>query len=280
MPEGVWRTCEQCGEYITSLEITRNQYICPKCEYYYVLPVNDRIENTIDPGTFEEFDSTLSSKNPLDFDGYTQKLQSAQEKTGRQEACVSGRGMIHGYPVILSVLDFSFMGGSMGSVVGEKITRAAERALNDDIPLIIISTGGGGARMHEGTLSLMQMAKTSAAVGRLKKNGIPYISIIAHPTMGGVAASFAALGDIVIAEPKALIGFAGPRVIEQTIGQKLPEEFQRSEFLQKHGMIDIIADRKNLRDLLKPLLYHTFFNQAIKHSHNSNVRLLALGKTS
>ncbi|MDX9753268.1 MAG: acetyl-CoA carboxylase carboxyltransferase subunit beta, partial [bacterium] len=162
----------------------------------------------------------------------------------------------------------------------EKITRAAERALTDDIPLVVVSTGGGGARMHEGMLSLMQMAKTSAAVGRLKKHGIPFISIICHPTMGGVAASFAALGDIIIAEPKALIGFAGPRVIEQTIGQKLPEGFQRAEFLLKHGMIDIIVERKELRDTLRPILRHLFFNRSALRAENTNKTLYAIGKTS
>ncbi|MBD3266694.1 acetyl-CoA carboxylase carboxyltransferase subunit beta [bacterium] len=280
MPEGVWRTCDKCGEYITNNEIKRNQYICPKCDFYYVLPVTDRIDHTLDEGSFEEFDSALASKNPLDFDGYDAKIQKAQKKTGRHEACVSGSGSIHGCRVIICVLDFSFMGGSMGSVVGEKITRAAERALNDEIPLVIISTGGGGARMHEGMLSLMQMAKTSAAIGRLRKNGMPYISIIANPTMGGVAASFAALGDVVIAEPKALIGFAGPRVIEQTIGQRLPEGFQRAEFLQQHGMIDIIADRKELRNTVQPLLHHLFYNQTARQPSTTGKHLYAVGKTS
>jgi acetyl-CoA carboxylase carboxyl transferase subunit beta len=280
MPEGVWRTCDGCGEYITSKEITRNQYICPKCDFYYVLPVQDRLNHTLDEGSFEEFDAALASKNPLDFEGYDAKLQKAKKKTGRNEGCVAGFGRIHDRPVIICVLDFSFMGGSMGSVVGEKISRAAERALNDEIPLVVFSTGGGGARMHEGMLSLMQMAKTSAAVGKLKKHGIPFISIIAHPTMGGVAASYAALGDVIIAEPKALIGFAGPRVIEQTIGQQLPEGFQRAEFLQKHGMIDIIADRKEMRNVLKPLLEHLFFNRAANPAVNKDQHIYALGKTS
>lgn len=172
------------------------------------------------------------------------------------------------------------MGGSMGSVVGEKIARVAERAVNDEIPLVIISTGGGGARMHEGMLSLMQMAKTSAAIGRLKKHGIPYISVIANPTMGGVAASFAALGDVILAEPFALIGFAGPRVIEQTIGQRLPEGFQRSEFLLQHGMIDRIVDRKNLVEELKPLLKHLFYNRSVLRAQetNSSPKLYAVRK--
>ncbi len=262
IPKGVWRTCDGCGEYITNDEIKRNLFTCSHCNYYYVLPVEDRIRDLIDAGTFEEFDASLASKNPLDFEGYEKKLENAKKKTGRHEAAVTGSGKIGGSPVIFGVLDFAFMAGSMGSVVGEKITRAAERALNDNLPLVIVSTGGGGARMHEGMLSLMQMAKTSSAMGRLKAHGIPFISIIANPTMGGVAASFAALGDIIIAEPKALIGFAGPRVIEQTIGQRLPEGFQRSEFLLEHGMIDIIEERKQLKNLLKPLLQHLWYNPA------------------
>jgi len=262
LPEGVWRLCEACEEYVTNEEIRRNQYICPRCGYYYVFPVEERIKHTVDAGTFQEFDSTLASKNPLDFDGYDKKLRQAIAKTGRHEAAVTGRAEIEGFPVILGVLDFSFMGGSMGSVVGEKITLAAERALNDEIPLVIISTGGGGARMQEGMLSLMQMAKTSAAIANLKSHGVPYISLIAHPTMGGVAASFAALGDIILAEPKALIGFAGPRVIEQTIGQQLPKGFQRSEFLLQHGMIDVIIERPQIRNVLKPLLLHLTYTRA------------------
>ncbi|MGI6456185.1 MAG: acetyl-CoA carboxylase, carboxyltransferase subunit beta [bacterium] len=260
MPEGVWRVCDGCSQYVTNEEIKRNLHTCPKCNHYYVMPVQDRIQSILDEGSFEEFDVALASRNPLDFDNYDKKLLSAQKKTGRYEGMVTGRGAIETFPVIFGALDFSFMGGSMGSVVGEKITRAAERALNDEIPLVLVSTGGGGARMHEGMLSLMQMAKTSAAMGRLKKHGIPFISIICHPTMGGVAASFAALGDVIIAEPKALIGFAGPRVIEQTIGQQLPEGFQRAEFLLEHGMIDMIVKREELRQVLKPILNHLWYN--------------------
>ncbi len=272
IPKGIWRKCDACEQYITNDEIKRNVYICSHCGHYYVLPVEDRIASIIDAGTFEEFDSCLASKNPLDFEGYEDKLVRAQKKTGRNEAAVTGKGEISGNPVILGVLDFSFMGGSMGSVVGEKITRSAERALNDELPLVVVSTGGGGARMHEGMLSLMQMAKTSAAMGRLKKNGIPYISVIANPTMGGVAASFAALGDVILAEPKALIGFAGPRVIEQTIGQTLPEGFQRSEFLLEHGMIDRIVERKEIVNELKTMLTHMFYNSSalrVRESGNS-----------
>ena len=261
LPEGVWRLCDHCQEYVTNEEIKRNLFICPICKYYYVLPVEDRLRITVDDGSFEEFDINLASKNPLDFDGYDHKLRHAQNKTGRYEGAVMGHATIDSYPVIVGVLDFSFMGGSMGSVVGEKVARAAERALNDELPFLMISTGGGGARMQEGMLSLMQMAKTSAAISRLKKHGIPYISLVANPTMGGVAASFAALGDIIIAEPKALIGFAGPRVIEQTIGQHLPEGFQRSEFLLQHGMIDMIVERANCKRVLKPLLHHLWYDR-------------------
>ncbi len=268
LPEGIWRLCDNCEEYITNEEIKRNFYICPRCDHYYVLPIEDRIRHTVDEGSFEEFDSNLASKNPLDFEGYDKKLRSAQEKTGRYEGIVTGCAEIEGYPIIFGALDFSFMGGSMGSVVGEKVTRAAERALNDELPLFIISTGGGGARMHEGMLSLMQMAKTSAAIANLKKHGIPFISLIAHPTMGGVAASFAALGDVILAEPRALIGFAGPRVIEQTIGQQLPEGFQRSEFLLEKGMIDIIVERPNIRTVVKPLLVHMWYAQAERRAKN------------
>lgn len=281
LPEGVWTKCPECHEYITNEEIKRNLYRCPKCDHYSVFPVEDRIQNLLDEGSFEEFDSNLASKNPLDFDGYDKKLQSAQKKTGRQEGCVTGLGKIYDQSVVFVALDFSFMGGSMGSVVGEKIARAAERALNDELPLIIVSTGGGGARMHEGVLSLMQMAKTSAAIGRLRQSGIPYISIIAHPTMGGVAASFAALGDIIIAEPFALIGFAGPRVIEQTIGQQLPKGFQRSEFLQEKGMIDLIIERPKIRENLGTLLRHTWQSQAAKRNQSYSEGALSLqGKTA
>lgn len=261
LPSGIWRVCDGCGEYVTNEEIKRNLFICPKCDHYYTFPVEDRLNHLLDKGSFEEFESSLASKNPLDFDGYDQKLQRAQQKTGRYEAAVTGYGRINGCPVIIGILDFSFMGGSMGSVVGEKLTRAAERSLNDELPLVIVSTGGGGARMHEGMLSLMQMAKTSAAVGKLKQFGIPYISIIANPTMGGVAASYAALGDVIIAEPNALIGFAGPRVIEQTIGQQLPEGFQRAEFLLNHGMIDVIESRPELPALVNTLLKHLWYNR-------------------
>ncbi|MEW6235735.1 MAG: acetyl-CoA carboxylase, carboxyltransferase subunit beta [Candidatus Omnitrophota bacterium] len=262
LPSGIWRVCDQCGEYVTNEEIKRNLFICPKCDFYYTHPVEDRLRHILDDGSFLEFDERLASKNPLDFDGYDQKLQQAQKKTKRCEAAVTGFGKMNGMAVIAGVLDFSFMGGSMGSVVGEKFARAAERALHDSIPLVIVSTGGGGARMQEGMLSLMQMAKTSAAISRLKKEGIPYISVLANPTMGGVAASYAALGDIILAEPYALIGFAGPRVIEQTIGQQLPEGFQRSEFLLKHGMIDCIVERPMIPTVLKQLLRHAWYNRA------------------
>ncbi|MBI1389333.1 MAG: acetyl-CoA carboxylase carboxyltransferase subunit beta [bacterium] len=281
LPEGVWAKCPSCAEYVTNDDIRRNLHRCPKCDHYSVFPIEERIQHTLDDGSFEEFDSNLASKNPLDFDGYDKKLQSAKQKTGRHEACVAGRGTIHGYPVIFAALDFSFMGGSMGSVVGEKITRCAERAVNDELPLVVISTGGGGARMHEGTLSLMQMAKTSAAIGRMKQHGVPFISVIAHPTMGGVAASFAALGDVIIAEPGALIGFAGPRVIEQTIGQQLPKGFQRAEFLLDHGMIDMIIERPQVRETLKPLIHHMWYARiAARNEQRDQTGLSIAGRTA
>ncbi|MFH1741047.1 MAG: acetyl-CoA carboxylase carboxyltransferase subunit beta, partial [bacterium] len=212
MPAGIWTRCEQCEQYITNVELLRNMKICPRCNHYHLMSAKERLEITVDPGSFEEMDSDLTSLDPLHFDGYPDKLKKAQDRTNLCEAALWGPATLAKEPLIFAAIDFRFLGGSMGSVVGEKITRAMEAALGREVPLVIASAGGGGARMHEGMLSLMQMAKTSAAVGRLRKAGLPYISIITHPTMGGVAASFAALGDVIIAEPGALIGFAGPRV--------------------------------------------------------------------
>jgi acetyl-CoA carboxylase carboxyl transferase subunit beta len=216
----------------------------------------ERLEITVDPDSFQESDEAMTSLDPLNFDGYPSKIRKAQDSTNLREAAMWGSATLEGRPLIFGVIDFRFLGGSMGSVVGEKITRAAETALDRRLPLVVASAGGGGARMHEGMLSLMQMAKTSAAAAQLKRAGLPYISIITHPTMGGVAASFAALGDVIIAEPGALIGFAGPRVIEQTIGQRLPEGFQRAEFLLSHGMIDMVVPRSEIRRVTATLLRH------------------------
>ncbi len=259
MPAGLWTRCDRCEEYITNIELRRNLMICPRCNHYYIMSARDRLEVMVDADSFEEYDAQLNSLDPLEFEGYPVKLRKAQEKTQLCEAALWGSARLEGRPIVFAVIDFRFLGGSMGSVVGEKITRAGEGALERRVPLVIASAGGGGARMHEGMLSLMQMGKTSAAVGRLREAGLPFISIITHPTMGGVAASFAALGDVIIAEPGALIGFAGPRVIEQTIGQRLPEGFQRSEFLLAHGMVDMVIPRPQIRPTVATLLHHLTF---------------------
>ncbi len=256
IPEGLWIKCNHCREIIYKKEIERNNRVCPKCDYHFPISVEERIGLLLDAGSFKEWDASVSPLDPLQFkdsDRYKDKLKAAQEKIGTQDAFVAGEGMIHKRPVAFGTFNFGFMGGSMGSVVGEKVTRAVERAIAHRSPLIIVSASGG-ARMQEGILSLMQMAKTSAAVARLRDARIPFISILTDPTFGGVSASFALLGDIIIAEPKALIGFAGPRVIEQTIKQQLPKEFQRSEFLLEHGLIDLIVDRKRMKDTLSTLL--------------------------
>ena len=239
-----------------SKEIDRNLKVCPKCDYHFRITARERIELLVDPGTFSEIDSQIQSEDPLGFrdsQKYRDRIKAARKKTGLNDAVVSGICTMDGVKVVMSVFDFFFMGGSMGSVVGEKITRAGEKAVEERCGLIVISSSGG-ARMQEGTLSLMQMAKTSAALARLRRERLPFISILTDPTTGGVTASFAMLGDVNIAEPKALIGFAGPRVIEQTIRQELPEGFQRSEFVLEHGMIDRIVNRKELKKTIVNLL--------------------------
>lgn len=260
IPEGVWLKCDNCKEIVYKKEVERLLKVCPKCNYHFRISAEERINLFLDNGSFEEMDKDISSKDPLNFKDlvkYKDRLKEYERKTGKKDAVTTGEGRINDYPVVLCVLDFAFMGGSMGSVVGEKILRAIERAIEKGIPLIIVSSSGG-ARMQEGILSLMQMAKTSAAIARLEEKKILYISILTDPTFGGVTASFAMLGDIIIAEPKSLIGFAGPRVIEQTIKQSLPEGFQRAEFLLAHGMIDMIVERKNLKDTLTKIL--SFFH--------------------
>ena len=250
MPEGLWTKCEECGDIIYNKALEENMKVCPKCNYHFVLTALERIAALLDPGSFEERDAGLRPMDPLQFQGprsYDEKLKQDQADTGLTEACISGRGMIEGKRVIFVVTDSRFIMGSMGSVVGEKIARATELATNLRLPLVIVSGSGGGARMYEGLFSLMQMAKTSAAIAKLHEAGVPYISVLTNPTMAGVMASFASLGDVIIAEPKALIGFTGPRVIEQTIRQKLPPGFQRSEFLLEHGLLDMIIHRKNLK---------------------------------
>ena len=250
IPEGLWTKCEECGEIIYNKALEENMKVCPKCNYHFVLTAQERITMLLDAGSFEERDAGLRSMDPLQFKGprtYEEKLKQDEADTGLSDACISGRGMIEGKRVIFVVTDSRFIMGSMGSVVGEKIARATELATNLRLPLVIVSGSGGGARMYEGLFSLMQMAKTSAAIAKLHEAGVPYISVLTNPTMAGVMASFASLGDIIMAEPKALIGFTGPRVIEQTIRQKLPPGFQRSEFLLEHGLLDMIIHRKNLK---------------------------------
>lgn len=254
--EGLWLKCNHCREIIYRKEVERGAKVCPKCEYHFPISVEDRIDLLLDLGTFREWAPRLAPVDPLHFKDsqrYRDRLVDSQQRTGKPDALVIGEGRINGTRMVLGVFHFAFMGGSMGSVVGEKILRAIEGALRERIPLVVVTTSGG-ARMQEGILSLMQMAKTAAAVGRLAEGRLPFISILADPTFGGVTASFAMLGDVIIAEPKALIGFAGPRVIEQTIRQQLPQEFQRAEFLMEHGMIDLIVPRKRLKETVSSLI--------------------------
>ncbi|MGB9822582.1 acetyl-CoA carboxylase, carboxyltransferase subunit beta [Thermodesulfovibrio sp.] len=256
IPEGLWVKCENCKEIIYRKELENNFKVCPKCQYHFRISAKERISLITDNGTFIELDPELKSPDPLDFKDtmpYKGRLIENEKKTGLKEAAIYGDAKINGRDVVIAVLDFSFMGGSMGTVVGEKVTRAAERALERRVPLIIVSSSGG-ARMQEGMFSLMQMAKTAQAIGKLKEAGILYISVLADPTFGGVTASFAMLGDIIIAEPRSLIGFAGPRVIQETIKQQLPEGFQRAEFLLEHGMVDIVVERKELKSTIYKLI--------------------------
>ncbi|MBN1541488.1 acetyl-CoA carboxylase carboxyltransferase subunit beta [candidate division KSB1 bacterium] len=256
MPDGLWLKCENCGEILYRKELQRCLWVCGKCDHHLRMYSDDYIELIADADTFTEFNSHLRSMDKLNFRDskrYSDRIKDAVRKTGMNDAVRTGSCLLGGRPVVLAVMDFRFIGGSMGSVVGEKIARATDRALEQRAPLIIISSSGG-ARMQEGALSLMQMAKTSARLARLSDARIPYISILTHPTTGGVTASFSMLGDIILAEPGALIGFAGPRVIKQTIGQDLPEGFQRSEFLLEHGFIDSIVHRRNLKKMLIQLL--------------------------
>ncbi len=253
VPEGLLRKCNKCGKAILSDEVKENYYICPKCEGYFRMPAFRRIKMITEENSFEEWDTGMSTRNPLQYKGYEEKLTTLREKTGLDEAVITGKARIGLHSVVLAVMDGRFLMASMGEVVGEKISRAVERATKEKLPVIIF-TCSGGARMQEGITSLMQMAKTSAALKRHSDAGQLYISVLTDPTTGGVTASFAMLGDIILAEPKALIGFAGPRVIEQTIGQKLPKGFQRSEFLLEHGFIDAIVTRDELKNTLEQIL--------------------------
>ena len=257
VPEGLWMRCPQCKATIFRKEAESRLNVCPECEYHFYLPARDRIRQLLDEESFEEWFTDLRPCDPLGFKDrlpYAERLQAEQAKTGMPDAAVVGRGFIRGRPVVFGVTDFAFMAGSMGSVVGEKLTRAAEEATRLRLPLIFVSGSGGGARMQEGILSLMQMAKISAALGRHDQAGGLYVSILTNPTMGGVAASFALQGDITLAEPKANIGFAGPRTIKQTVRLELPEGFQTSEFLFQHGFVDRIVPRKDLRTELARII--------------------------
>ncbi len=253
IPEGLWVKCDNCKEIIYRKEVDKNFKVCPKCDYHFRISASERLPYLVDEGSFLEVEDGLSPRDFLNFKDYKDKLKSSRKKTGLKDAIISGEAKIGGKAVSIVVMDFDFMGGSMGSVVGEKIARAIERAIEKRTPFVSVSSSGG-ARMQEGILSLMQMAKTAAAAARLGEAGLPFISVLTDPTFGGVTASFAMLGDIIIAEPKSLVGFAGPRVIAETIKQQLPAGFQRAEFLQDHGMIDAIVPRREMRVTLGKML--------------------------
>lgn len=253
IPKGLVQKCDSCGALLMARELQKHLYTCPHCEFHFTLDAYTRIQYIVDENSFIEHDTNITSKNPLDFPDYQGKLEKAQAATGLIEGAVTGVAAIDGISIAIGVMDPRFIMGSMGSAVGEKLTRIMEHALAHRKPLLLF-TASGGARMQEGVLSLMQMAKTSVVLERMHEQGILFISIITHPTTGGVSASFASLGDIIIAEPGALFGFAGRRVIEQTIRQKLPEDFQTAEFMLKHGMIDKVVHRKELRDTLSMLV--------------------------
>ena len=257
IPDGLWTKCQECSETLYNKTLEENLRVCPRCNYHFTLGAYERINILLDKDTFREYDKDMVSPDPLDFKGpktYKEKLATDQGLTGLKDAVVSGEGSLDNKKIIIAVTDSRFIMGSMGSVVGEKITRAIEAATERKLSLIIVSGSGGGARMYEGMYSLMQMSKTCAALAYHHKEKLAYISVLTDPTMAGVMASFAGVGDVIIAEPKALIGFTGPRVIEQTIRQKLPPGFQRSEFLLEHGLIDMIVHRKNLKQTLSQLL--------------------------
>lgn len=265
IPEGLWRKCNKCGQPIYVEDVKNNYYVCPKCSGYFRVHAYRRIEMLVDEGTFEEWNKEMPFSNPLEFPGYEKKVLAAREKSRLNEAIVTGKGLIDGNPAVIGVCDARFIMSSMGHVVGEKITDAVERATKEKLPVIIFACSGG-ARMQEGIVSLMQMAKTSAALKRHHDAGQLFISVLTDPTTGGVTASFAMLGDIILAEPHALIGFAGPRVIEQTIGQKLPEGFQRSEFLLDHGFVDKIVEREDQKRVIGQILY-------MHRSHKMNIQI-------
>jgi len=256
VPEGLWTKCPSCNEVFTKNELEQNLQVCPKCQHHMTLGARPRIESLVDPGTFVEHDADMLSVDSLKFRGvatYEERLETYRKKTGLKDAVITGDAKIGGREVGLAVMDFNFIAATMGSVVGEKITRTIERATKNGRPVIIISASGG-ARMYEGMLSLMQMAKTSGALARHAEAGLLYISVLTHPTTAGVMASYASLGDLIIAEPKCMIGFAGPRVIRETTHQELPKGFQTAEFLQDHGLVDMIVPRPRLREVLSQLI--------------------------
>jgi len=256
MPEGLWQKCPECDNVTHNLELTQNQRVCPKCDYHFTQTAIERIVHFLDPGTFEERDAGMLSVDALKFQGlvtYPDTLKKHQKRTGLKEAVLCGTGLLHGERISLAVMDFNFLAATMGSVVGEKITRAIERGTRERLPVITIAASGG-ARVYEGMLSLMQMAKTSGALALHAQAGLPYISVLTNQTMAGVMASFASLGDLIVAEPKCTIGFAGARVIRETTHQELPAGFQTAEFLEEHGLIDMIVHRKKMRNTLAEVL--------------------------
>jgi acetyl-CoA carboxylase carboxyl transferase subunit beta len=256
IPQGLFQKCPGCGEVVHEIELTQNLRVCPRCDHHFPLSAKERIDNLLDPDTFVEMDADLKSIDTLRFQGqasYKDRLKSYQERTGLIDAAMSGYGILDGYKVAIAVMDFGFLAATMGSVVGERITRAIEYGTAERSAVIIVSASGG-ARMYEGMLSLMQMAKTSGALARHAEQRLPYISVLTNPTTAGVMASFASLGDVIIAEPKSMIGFAGPRVIKETTHQDLPKGFQTAEFLEEHGLIDMIVHRKKMREQISQLL--------------------------
>jgi acetyl-CoA carboxylase carboxyl transferase subunit beta len=256
IPHGLFQKCPGCSEVVPEIELAQNQRVCPRCDYHFAQSARERLENLLDPDTFVEVDADLTSVDILRFQGmasYKDRLKKYQESTGLLDAVISGHGILDGYKVAIAVMDFGFLAATMGSVVGERITRTIEYGTAERCAVIIIAASGG-ARLYEGMLSLMQMAKTSGAIARHAEERLPYISVLTNPTTAGVMASFASLGDVIIAEPKSMIGFAGPRVIKETTHQDLPERFQTAEFLQEHGLIDMIVHRKKMREQLGQLL--------------------------
>ena len=258
LPEGLWQKCPDCGEIIHNLELQQNFRVCPKCDHHFTQSARERIGMLCDDGTFTEMDANMTSVDTLKFTGmasYTDRLKSYQKKTGLKDAVITGLGKIDEQSLAIAVMDFNFIAATMGSVVGEKLTRIIERGTRDKLPVVIVSASGG-ARMYEGVLSLMQMAKTCGALSLHAQAKLPYISVMTYPTTGGVSASFATVGDVNIAEPKAMIGFAGPRVIKETTHQDLPPDFQTAEFLEEHGLIDLIVHRKKMRETLSRLIHY------------------------